>query len=136
MLNTMQSTFTGGPRRFLMVPVLGAAALAALAVLSVAANGLPLGIATSAAAATKVVCPVVHSSPSVPCPHPQRVTLPVIKVNLPGPLGPFTKVAIGRQPGSPMTPGQAAFQSTMRNDLRALFGGTPTPVILNGKPKA
>jgi hypothetical protein len=135
MLNTMQSTFAGGPRRFLMVPVLGAAAIAALAALAVGANGLPLGIGTTAAAATKA-CPAVHSGPSVPCPHAPRFVLPVIHLNQPGPMGPLTRVAIGRQPASPMTPAQIAFQRNMRGDLQALFGGPSTPVILNGKPKS
>ena len=134
MLNTMQSTFTGGTRRFLMVPVLGAAAIAALAALAVGASGLPLGIGTTAAAATKT-CPAVHAV-RVPCPHAPRFTMPVIHAMQPALLGPLTRVPIGRQPASPMTPAQIAFQQNMRGDLRALFGGPSTPVILNGKPKS
>ena len=133
MLNTMQSTFAGGPRRFLMVPVLGAAAIAALAALAVGANGLPLGFGTTAAAATKA-CPAVHSGPSAPCPHAPQFVMPSFHMSQPGRIAPFPKMPIGRQPGSPMTAGQVAFQANMRTELHALFGAPSTPVIL--KPKS
>jgi hypothetical protein len=135
MLNTMQSTFVGGPRRFLMVPVLGAAAIAALAALAVGANGLPLGFGTTAAAVTKA-CPAVHSGPSVPCPRSPRFVMPGVHISQPGPIAPFPKMPIGRQPGSPMTAGQVSFQASMRTEFRALFGAPSTPIILKPKPKS
>jgi hypothetical protein len=128
MLNTMQSRFTVGPRRWLVVPVLGVAAAAALALLAVNADGLPLGLGIPAAATR--TCPANHTAP---CPHAPRVQLPIMHVTQPGPLGALPKVT-ARQPASQLTPVQQARQSTLRTELRAFFG-TSTKVTYPTKPK-
>lgn len=124
MLNSMQSRFARGPRRWLAVPVLGVAAGAALAALAVSANGLPVALGTPAAATQ--ACPT-RKGPMPPCPY--VAPRPIHKFIPPAPLGPLPKgisMATLRQFGSTLTPAQQSRLAGMRAQYRAYFDAPST----------
>jgi hypothetical protein len=123
MLNSLLSRIIAAPGRWLLVPALGGAAVAALAALAVSASGLPFTTGVPAAATSSCVSTQAHRAAlCLPSPPVLRTTLPVSFAPQPAPLVTPPRFTVRLMPGSPMTPAQRAQMATRQADLRAALG--------------
>lgn len=123
MVNTFNSRLTRTTPRWIVMPVLGAAAGAALFSLAFSAGTLPAAFVSAAAPASG--CTAQHGT-GLPCPGTQ----PTVKVNpiqVPkvAPLGAFLKNSRVRQAISPMTPAQQARSGAVESRLALAFPASP-----------
>ena len=117
MVNTFHSRLTRTTPRWIVMPVLGAAAGAALFSLAVSAGTLPAAFVSAASPASGC-----SQAAGLPCPGTQpTVKGTLIQAPKLAPLGAFTKNLPARQAVSPMTPAQQAHKAAIEARLGLIF---------------
>lgn len=119
MVNTFHSRLTRTTPRWIVMPVLGAAAGAALFSLAVSAGTLPAAFVSAASPAAGCS----HAA-GLPCPGTQPTVKGTVQIPKLAPLGAFPKPAF-RQAISPMTSAQQARNAAAEARLGLAFPVAP-----------